>query len=79
MDGITTATGSADIEAALIQITKVKETADHLAKDDAPEGADQFRILAGLVHQLAEQMERLAMPMRAPIPPDGGFPEDGAR
>ncbi len=79
MNGITTATGTSDIEDALIQITKVKETADHLAKDDAPQGADRFRVLAGLVHQLAEQMERLAMPMRAPIPPGGGFPEDRAR
>jgi len=37
----------------------VKETAERLANGEAPDGVDQVRILAGLVFQLAEQIERL--------------------
>ena len=46
-------------EAALAEIRKVKETAERLANGETPDEADQTRVLAGLVFQLAEQMERL--------------------
>jgi hypothetical protein len=76
MEGISTTAGGTDVEAALIEVRKVKETADHLAKGDAPGDADQFRVVAGLVHQLAEQVERIVAPMRPPIPGAEGYPED---
>ena len=44
--------------AALAEIKKVSEDAQRLAKGDQPEGADHVRVLAGLVHQLAEHTER---------------------
>jgi len=77
MDGITTTAGGSDIDEALLQIGKVRETAEHLAKDDQPDGADQFRMLAGLIHQLAEQMERVVATVRPPIPGAEGYPEEG--
>ena len=77
MDGITTSSGGADVDAALVEIAKVKETAEHMAKDDSPSGADQFRVIAGLVHQLAEHMERIvAASAQPPIPGPEGYPED---
>jgi hypothetical protein len=39
---------------------KTKETAGRLANGDYPEGADHIRVLAGMIGQLAEQVERLA-------------------
>jgi len=78
MDGITTTAGGSDIDEALLQIGKVRETAEHLAKDDQPDGADQFRVLAGLIHQLAEQMERVVATVRPPIPGAEGYPEEGS-
>lgn len=39
---------------------KIKETAERLANGDYPEDADHIRVLAGMIHQLAEQVERLA-------------------
>jgi hypothetical protein len=77
MNGITTNPAGTEADAALAQIAKVKETAEHLAKDDAPPGADQFRVIAGLVHQLAEHVERLVTAgTRPPIPGSDGYPED---
>jgi hypothetical protein len=64
MDGITQIQGGGDIEAALREVAKVKDTAEHLASGEASAG-DQSRAVAGLVHQLAEQVERLFTPMRA--------------
>jgi hypothetical protein len=46
-------------DAALAEVIKVKETAERLANGDTPGEADQIRVLAGLVFQLAEQVERL--------------------
>jgi len=46
--------------AVLAEIRKTRETADRLANGDYPEGADHIRALAGMVKQLADQMERLA-------------------
>jgi hypothetical protein len=48
------------IEAAsLAEIRKLKETADRWASGDGPDEADPVRVLAGLIHQLAQQVERL--------------------
>jgi len=42
------------------EAAKTKESADRLANGDDPEDADHVRVLAGMVKQLADQMERLA-------------------
>jgi hypothetical protein len=47
------------VQGALTEVASVRETADRLANGDTPDGADQIRVLAGLVRQLAEQVERL--------------------
>jgi hypothetical protein len=39
---------------------KTKETAERLANGNFPDEADHVRVLAGLIHQLAEQVERLS-------------------
>jgi hypothetical protein len=56
-----------EVEAALVEVTKVKETAERVANGDSSADADQIRVVAGLVHQLAEQTERLFATMRAPV------------
>jgi hypothetical protein len=48
-----------EMDGALAEVASVRETADRLANADAPEDADQIRVLAGLIRQLAEQVERL--------------------
>lgn len=48
----------AQTEAALAEIRKTRDTADRLANGEAPEEADQVRVLAGLIRQLSEQVER---------------------
>jgi len=50
----------APADAVVAEIGKTRETADRLANGDYPEGADHIRVLAGMVKQLADQMERLA-------------------
>lgn len=49
-----------DPDAALTEIRKVRQTAERLANGDYPDDADHVRVLAGLIKQLAEQVERLA-------------------
>jgi hypothetical protein len=44
---------------ALAEVAKVRETAERLANGESPAEADHVRMLAGLIHQLAEQVERL--------------------
>jgi hypothetical protein len=78
MQGISTTTGAREADAALAEIVQVKETAERLANDDAPGDADRFRVVAGLVHQLAEQMERVVIAIRPPIPGPAGYPEEEA-
>jgi hypothetical protein len=68
MKGVTMQDGN-ELEAALLEVTKVKETAERVANGDASPDADQVRVVAGLVHQLAEQTERMAR-MRAPFVED---------
>ena len=49
---------------------KAKETADRIANGESPKsGAEDVRVLAGLVHQIAEQVERLAEMVRTGTPP----------
>jgi hypothetical protein len=68
MDGITKQNGN--IEAAFLEVKKVKETAERVANGDSSSDADQVRVVAGLVHQLAEQTERILACMRAPVAED---------
>jgi hypothetical protein len=44
---------------ALAEVTKVKETAGRLARGEAAGEGDPVRVLAGLIQQLAEQVERM--------------------
>ena len=48
-------------DAILAEARKTKETAERMANGEGPPGeADDIRVLAGMVHQVAEQVERLA-------------------
>jgi biotin synthase-like enzyme len=48
-------------EAILAEARKTKETAERMANGQGPPGeADDIRVLAGMIHQVAEQVERLA-------------------
>jgi hypothetical protein len=48
-------------DAIVAEARKTKETAERMANGDGPPGeADDIRVLAGMVHQVAEQVERLA-------------------
>jgi hypothetical protein len=51
---------SQETEGALAEVASVKDTADRLANGDYTEDADHIRVLAGLIRQLAEQVERLS-------------------
>jgi len=54
-----------DADAILLEARKTKETAERMANGDGPPGeADDIRVLAGMVHQVAEQVERLASIVR---------------
>jgi hypothetical protein len=49
------------VDAILVEARKTKETAERMANGEGPPGeADDIRVLAGMVHQVAEQVERLA-------------------
>lgn len=76
MDGITTVYGRNDVEAALREIATVKETAGRVANGQTGGEAEQIRVLAGLIHHLAEQTERLWTPMQPPIGEDTTYPEE---
>jgi hypothetical protein len=52
----TTATSQAVVD----EIRKTRDTAARLANGDYPEDADHIRVLAGMIQELAEQVERLA-------------------
>ncbi|HEX5937816.1 MAG TPA: hypothetical protein VFZ75_09055 [Actinomycetota bacterium] len=61
-------TGGAAAIAAEAQ--KTKETAERMANGEGPPGeADDIRVLAGLVHQISEQVERLANLVSGDEPP----------
>ena len=65
MDEVTS--GANEVEAALVEVANVKETAERVAKGESSDDADQTRVVAGLVHHLAEQTERLFASMRTPV------------
>ena len=49
------------VNAIVVEARKTKETAERMANGEGPPGeADEIRVLAGMVHQVAEQVERLA-------------------
>lgn len=49
------------VEAIVAEARKTKETAERVANGDGPpDEADDIRVLAGMIHQVAEQVERLA-------------------
>jgi hypothetical protein len=51
----------AGVDAIIAEARKTKETAERMANGEGPPGeADDIRVLAGMVHQVAEQVERLA-------------------
>ena len=49
------------MQGAIAEVRKVRDTADKLAGGDYPGEADHTRVLAGMIRQLAEQIERLAV------------------
>lgn len=73
-----------EAEGVRAEARKTKETAERLANGDYPEGADHIRVLAGMISQLAEQVERLAAPgsneprndREAPAPAEGELEEE---
>lgn len=48
------------LDAIRAEAVATAETADKLANGDYPEEADHIRVLAGMIKQVAEQVERLA-------------------
>jgi hypothetical protein len=47
-------------EAVRLEAAKTKETADRMANGESTQDKDDVRVLAGMVKQVAEQVERLA-------------------
>jgi hypothetical protein len=56
---------TSEIQAAIQEIRKTKDTAARLANGDFTEDADHVRVLAGMIQKLAEQVERLAVNVQA--------------
>lgn len=50
---------SDEIDAIMTEVTKIRETADRMANGEHPDEADEVRLLAGMVRQLADQFQRL--------------------
>lgn len=48
-----------DLDAILAEVRTTKDTADRVANGESTDEADDVRVLAGLIRQLAEQVERL--------------------
>jgi hypothetical protein len=69
---------SHDQDGAIAEVVKVRETAEKLANGDYPEEADHVRVLAGLIHQLAEPVERLNTQNAAPPQPSSSTTENGS-
>ena len=58
------------VNAIVLEARKTKETAERMANGEGPPGeADDIRVLAGMVHQVAEQVERLASVVSGDEPP----------
>ena len=61
------------------RVAKIRETAERVANGESVgNGEDPVRVLAGLVRQLAEEVERgsASSPDHGPIAPLDGAPED---
>lgn len=67
---------SQEIQGIIEESRKTKETAARLANGEYPKDADHIRVLAGMIQQLAEQIERLAG--AAVKGNDGGEPSTGS-
>ncbi len=52
--------GSSTAEAVRLEAGKTKETADRVANGESTDEKDDRRVLAGMIKQVAEQVERLA-------------------
>jgi hypothetical protein len=66
------------VNAIVAEARKTKETAERMANGEGPPGeADDIRVLAGMVHQVAEQVERRASVVSGDESPlaHGGDPE----
>ena len=57
---MTTSGAGSIVEAIRAEAAATKEIADHMANGETPAEADEVRVLAGMVRQLADQVERLA-------------------
>jgi hypothetical protein len=66
MSEVVTQQGS-EVEAALVEVRKVMETAERGANGESAPDVDQVRVTAGLVHHLAEQTERLVAAVQVPV------------
>jgi hypothetical protein len=60
------------------RVAKIRETAERVANGESIGNEDPVRVLAGLVRQLAEEVERdsASSPDHGPIAPLDGAPED---
>jgi hypothetical protein len=68
------------LEVIIAEVRSTKETADSMANGESPKGdADDLRVLAGMVHQVAEQVERLVQLIASGEPKASGHsPPDTA-
>ena len=48
-----------ELDAIVAEAEATAETADKLANGDYPQDADHVRVLAGMIRQISEQVERL--------------------
>ena len=66
------------VDAIIAEARKTKETAERMANGEGPPSeADDIRVLAGMVHQVAEQVERLAGVVSGGDAPLAHSDEDG--
>ena len=64
------------LEVILAEVRKTKETAERMANGESPKaGADDVRVLAGMIHQVAEQVERLVVLVGGGPPKASGHSE----
>jgi hypothetical protein len=69
---MTTSGAGSIVDAIRAEAAATKETADRMANGETPAAADDIRVLAGMVRQLADQIERLATAFGAGTNVDGG-------
>jgi hypothetical protein len=48
-----------ELEAIALEARKTRDTADRIANGEQPQEADDVRVLAGMIRQVADQVERL--------------------